>query len=76
MNEILEPDKLIIENYKIKNSSLKEIHKPHDYPLYPYNYDDPEGFYANIYNYIYQRKQFSNEVNYQNIYMNILMKLQ
>ena len=64
LKEGLKPDKLIIENYKIKNSSRKEKHKPNDYPIYPYNSDDPEGFYANMYNYIYQRKQTLNEANY------------
>ena len=49
------------------------IHKPNDYPIYPYNSDKPEGFYANMYNYIYKRKHFSNEDNYPkyNIYENI-----
>ena len=39
-------------------------HKPSDYPIYPYDSDDPEGFYSNIYNYLYKREKNPFGLNY------------
>ena len=40
------------ENYNNKSISL---HKPSAYPIYPLNNKDPEGYYSNLYNYLYLR---------------------
>ena len=39
-------------------------HKPFDYPIYPYDSDDPEGFYANVYNYLLNRSKNAFGLNY------------
>ena len=39
-------------------------HKPFDYPIYPYDSDDPEGFYANVYNYLLNRAKNPFSLNY------------
>ena len=48
------------------------MHNPNDYPSYPFSSEDPEGFYANMYNYLLQRKNNPNTSNYPKyIYYNL-----
>ena len=42
----------------------KNLHKPDYYPIYPYDSNTLEGFYANIYNYLYKRKNDPKRANY------------
>ena len=41
--------KKLEKSFEFTKKDIK--HKPSDYPIYPYDSDDPEGFYSNIYNY-------------------------
>lgn len=66
-------DIIVMENkiFKdIKYAKKKPIlHISTDYPIYPYDQNDPEGFYSNIYNYIFlKNKNISNSIypNYIN----------
>ena len=38
----------------INNNNKFELHKPSEYPIYSLDYDAPERFYCNIYNYLYK----------------------
>ena len=49
------------------NNEIKkdyDLHKGSDYPIYPLDADDPENFYANIYNYLIKRNLNQNAKNY------------
>ena len=54
-----------MDNYIIDN---KNLHKPDCYPIYPYYLEDPEGFYASIYKYLYKKILTRKELFTLNIY--------
>ena len=57
----LKNENIPLDNY---DTSDKNLHKPDYYPVYPNDSDDPEGFYSNIYNYLYKRKIDPKGLNY------------
>ena len=44
----LKEKKIELSEIKKELSGIKFLHNPNDYPIYPNDLDDPEGFYANI----------------------------
>ena len=61
INICLKNENIPLDNY---DTSDKNLHKPGYYPVYPNDSDDPEGFYSNIYNYLYKRKINPKGLNY------------
>ena len=49
-----------------KNNNDSKLHIGEHYPIYPLDGDEPENFYANIYNYLFKRKLNQNNSNYPN----------
>ena len=62
----------LIQKKKKEIIKNKFLHNKNDYPLYPFDSDDPEGFYANIYNYLYNRFKNKNSFNYPKYIYQIL----
>ena len=54
----------LIQKKKKEIIKNKFLHNKNDYPIYPFDSDDQEGFYANIYNYLYNRFKNKNSFNY------------
>ena len=61
INNCLKKESFTLDNY---DKLEKDLHKPDYYPIYPYDSADPEGFYANIYNYLYKRNIDPKGANY------------
>ena len=45
---------LTLKKQKSEIINNKFRHNKNDYPIYPFDSDDPEGFFANIFNYLYK----------------------
>ena len=72
IEKCLNENKIDLKDFKNELSNKKILHKPNDYPTYPYNSEDPEDFYANMYNYLLQRKNNPFSSNYPKyIYQNL-----
>ena len=72
LNECLKENQVNIENKKKEIFIKKFLHNKNDYPIYPFDSDDPEGFYANVYNYLYNRLKNKNNSNYPKYIYQIL----
>ena len=51
-------------NIDSKNTNDSKLHIGEDEPIYPLDEDQPENYYANIYNYLLKRKSNQNYSNY------------
>ena len=70
--EILKKERFSIKELEERKSDINiNLHKPSDYPIYPLNYEDPEGYYSNIYNYLYLRQLNPHGENYPSYIYNI-----
>ena len=68
----LKENTIELSEIKKEISEKKFLHNPNDYPIYPNDSDDPEGFYANMYNYLFKRKNQPYAPNYPNYIYQIL----
>ena len=72
LNDCLKENIINIEKQKSEIINNKFLHNKNDYPIYPFDSDDPEGFYANIFNYLYNRNINKNTLNYPKYIYQIL----
>ena len=72
---VLRKISLTLMKKKAEIINNKILHNKNDYPIYPFDSDDPEGFYANIFNYLYNRNKLKILLIILNIYMKLVMKM-
>ena len=66
MNSLIDKKQIDLLNINKDKTKDKKWHIGSDYPVYPLDSDEPENFYANIYNYLLKRNNNQNGENYPN----------
>ena len=64
MNNLIDKKQIDLLNINKDKTNDKKWHIGSDYPVYPLDSDEPENFYANIYNYLLKRNNNQNGENY------------